>query len=263
MVTREQPCLSILVLTEDSAEGSCETIAALVKKMVLLVDPACRTHLITFEPQGANERRAMRGNLWKSRKPFDRQTIVLLGRAIAAKLIEDPIGFVAFHVDGDRRWAERASSENVAKFAEFVSNYVEPGVHNALRRQRDRDALTIPDEEIDRATAAALARLLRLTPFRSIEAWLYQNTVEARRLCQIACGRHLAKIDAWAADRGAIDELEDPKAELCLISEHHPDLAQHAFPADEAFRVNKSYAAAVIGLLDCADLCAALAHTHL
>ncbi|XYI00256.1 hypothetical protein ACMHYB_11100 [Sorangium sp. So ce1128] len=252
-MTGERSRLSILVLTEDSAEGSCETIAALVKKMVLLVDPECRTHLIAFEPQGEHEQRAMRGNLWKSRSPFDRQKIVLLDRAIAAKLIEDPVGFVAFHVDGDRRWAERASSENVVKFTEFVSTYVLPGVHNALRRQRERDALTIPDEDIDRAAAAALARLLRLTPFRSIEAWLYQNTAEARRLCQVACGRHVAKIDRWSADRGALDELDDPKAELCLGSEHHLDLAQRAFPADEVFRVNKSYAAAVIGLLDCAD----------
>ncbi|WP_437652467.1 hypothetical protein [Sorangium sp. So ce1182] len=263
MVTGERTRLSILVLTEDSAEGSCETVAALVKKMVLLVDPACRTHLIAFEPQGDQEQRAMRGNLWKSRSPFDRQKIVLLGRAIAAKLIEDPVGFVAFHVDGDRRWAERASSENVAQFAEFVSTYVQPSVHSALLRQRDRNALAASAQDIARATAAALARLLRLTPFRSVEAWLYQNTAEARRLCQAACGRHLAKIDAWAADRGALDELDDPKAALCLISEHHLALAQRAFPADEVFRVNKSYAAAVIGLLDCADLCAALARTHL
>ncbi|MGK4006896.1 hypothetical protein WMF31_30010 [Sorangium sp. So ce1036] len=261
-MTREQARLSILVLTEDSAAGSCETIAALVKKMLLLMDSACRTHLIAFEPQDEQAQRAMRGNLWKSRNPFDRQKIVLLGRAIAAKLIEDPIGFVAFHVDGDRRWAERASSENVPKFAEFVSTYVQPGIDNALRRQRARDALTTSDQDIARAAAAAVARLLRLTPFRSIEAWLYQNTAEARRLCQVACGRHVAKIDGWAADRGALDELEDPKAELCLGSEHHLDLAQRAFPADEVFEANKSYAAAVIGLLDCADLCAALARTH-
>jgi hypothetical protein len=262
VVIREQACLSILVLTEDSAEGSCETVAALMKKMVLLVDPACRTHLIAFEPQGEHEQRAMRGNLWKSRNPFDRQKIILLGRAIAAKLIEDPIGFVAFHVDGDRRWAERASSENVAKFAEFVSTYVQPGVHHALRRQRDRDALATSDQDIARAAEAALARLLRLTPFRSIEAWLYQNTAEARRLCQVACGRHVAKIDGWAADRGALDELEDPKAELCLESKHHLELAQRAFPADQVFGANKSYATAVVGLLDCADFCAALARTH-
>ncbi|WP_437735651.1 hypothetical protein [Sorangium sp. So ce1335] len=204
----------------------------------------------------------MRGNLWKSRNPFDRQKIVLLGRAIAAKLIEDPIGFVAFHVDGDRRWADRASSENVVKFAEFVSTYVQPGVHNALRRQRARHALPATDEDIAQAGAAALTRLLRLTPFRSIEAWLYQNTAEARRLCQATCGRHVEKIDRWASDRGALDELDDPKAELCLGSEHHLDLAQRAFPADEVFRANKSYAAAVIGLLDCSDLCAALARTH-
>lgn len=262
MVKREQACLSVLVLTEDGAAGSCETIAALVKKMMLLVDPACRTHLIAFEPQGEHEQRAMRGNLWKSKNPFDRQKIVLLGRAIAAKIIEDPIGFVAFHVDGDRRWAERASSENVTKFTEFVSTYERPAVHNALRRQRNRDALPTSDEDIAQAADAALARLLRLTPFRSIEAWLYQNTDEARRLCQLACGRHVAKIDGWAADRGALDELADPKAELCLGSEHHLALAQRAFPAEDAFGANKSYAAAVMGLLDCADLCAVLARTH-
>ena len=263
MVNREKPCLSILLLTEDDAEDGFKTIAALAKKMFLQIDSASRTHRIDFQPQGDDARRAMRGNRWKSTKPSDHANIVLLGRAIAAKLLEQDeagqpgFGFVLFHVDGDRPWSERDESENVEKFGAFVVQYVEQSLDAALRRQK------VAAADIDRERAAALSRLRRLTPFYSIEAWLYQNTAEARRLCEDSCGRHLERIADWEADRGLLDEIEKPKDELCLQAAHNNYcLATAQFPAEEALRVDKSYAASVMHLLDCADLCAALERTR-
>jgi hypothetical protein len=248
------PCLSILILTEDSAADAHETITALVKKMLQLLVPGCQTHRVDFEPQGENAARAMHGNRWKSRNPRDRQKIVDLRQSIATKLVEGTEhvpGFVMFHIDGDRRWAEQSSSENVTRFEEFVRTYVEPIVSTALARQGRA-------EEIP----ARMARLRRLTPFYSVEAWLYQNTGEARRLCETSCGRHVQQIEAWEAAREELDEIEKPKESLCIAAEHNRTLATLGFPAAAVFAVEKSYTATVLHLLDCPDLCTALARTY-
>lgn len=257
---KEEPCLSILVLTEDSAKDSVDTIATLAKKMLLLADKAARTNRIELEPQREGAREAMRGNLWKSAKPFDRPKLIALGRAIAAKLLEARVpGFVLFHVDGDRVWADRASSENVEKFGEFVRRYVEQSVHQALCEQQKTRPLAV---DVERDKAAAMKRLLRLTPFYSIEAWLYQNTAEAIRLCSARCGRHSAKIKAWEADRGALDEVHKPKDELCLGSEHNQALAGPGFPSEDVYYAGKSYEAAVSKLFECEELLTALSRTY-
>lgn len=248
------PCLTLLILTEDSAASAHKTVTALVKKMLQLLVPECQTQRIVFEPQGESAARAMHGNLWKSRNPRDRQKLVDLRQSIATKLVEstdDVPGFVAFHVDGDRRWADRASSENVVRFADFVLTYVEPIVSAALAKKGRGDELP-----------ARMARLLPLTPFYSVEAWLYQNTVEARRLCAASCGRHLEQIQGWETARGELDEIEKPKENLCLGAEHNRTLAVRGFPADAVLAAGKSYTAAVEHLLGCDALGAALQRTH-
>lgn len=257
-MSRDAICLSILVLTEDSAKDAHDTIAAIAKRMLLQVDPASRTHRIEFEPQNALARRAMHGNLWKSRNPRDRQKLVDLRQTIATKLVEGALvgsesvpGFVFFHVDGDRPWAERAESENVARFAEFIRTYVEPIVADALQKKG-----------IVAELPARMLRLRRLTPFYSIEAWLYQNTVEGRRLCADSCGRHLEMFSTWEADRSLLDEIGQPKKQVCFGEAHNLKLATAGFPAEELFRTDKSYTAAVMDLLDCRDLCTALAQTY-
>ncbi len=138
----------------------------------------------------------------------------------------------------------------MARFSDFVRVYVEPIVRAALERNR------LPDQ-----VPARMARLRRLTPFYSVEAWLYQNTVEARRLCEASCGRHVGRIQGWEAARGEIDEIERPKEALCIGASHNCALATRGFPADAAFAVEKSYTAAVEHLLACAELGDALART--
>lgn len=93
---------SVLVLSEDSGRGAHDTVAALAKKMFLLIEPACQTQRVRFEPP-ANEgaRQALRGNLWKSREPRDQPRRRDLIGYIATKLFEGPTSFVLFHLDGD------------------------------------------------------------------------------------------------------------------------------------------------------------------
>jgi hypothetical protein len=261
VVKRDAPRLSFLILSEDSAPDACEPIEALLKRMLLLVDPHVQTHRIWFEPRDESARSAMRGSNWKAKPDeFGYPKLVLLGRIIAAKLLEeaDAPGFVVFHIDGDTPWADRGASDNVEKFPAFVRDYVAQGLDAALRKRRDKP---LDEDALARAKEAALARLLRLTPFWCIEAWLYQNTALVHRLCEERCGAHLDQIKSWREDRGALDELPTPKKAICLGSQHNVDLARIHYPAKDVFDADKSYAAAVMSLLDCPDLCAALERT--
>lgn len=258
---RDAPCLSFLVLSEDSAPDACEPIEALLKRMLLFVDPAVQTHRIKFEPRDEAARSSMQGSNWKAKPDdFGYPKLILLSRIIAAKLLEeaDAPGFVIFHIDGDTLWADRGSSDNVEKFPAFVRDYVAQGLDAALRKRRDKP---LDEAALVNAKEAALGRLLRLTPFWCIEAWLYQNTALVHRLCEERCGAHLDQIKHWAADRGALDEVPTPKKAICLGSQHNVELARSQFPAEGVFAADKSYAAAVMALLDCPDLCAALART--
>jgi hypothetical protein len=163
-------------------------------------------------------------------------------------------GFVLFHVDGDRAWRFKDESDTHAKFAEMVAA-IEPLVLPALEAKgRAAEARAI------------MSRLRALVPFHSIEAWLFQNTDELTRICQTSCGRHLDQIAKWAEDRGQLDELEgdeQPKNKVpCVAPVDHVALASKAYPAKVVFDVDKSYAAAVMGLLECDALTAALQRTH-
>jgi hypothetical protein len=243
--------MRILLLSEDASKDARPTLEALVKKMLRLVDEQCRTNALRFEPPEEATAVITRANLWKSAKPADHQKTVALCRMLATKLAEQPAGFVLFHIDGDRRWSERAKSENCAKFDRLI-------------RARVRDVLVHekPDwtaAELDRC----MARLVLLVPFYSIEAWTYQNTQRARTLCrEHHGGRDVDRFEAWERDRAALDEVEQPKHATCLADRHNRDLAENAFPHREACAAGTSLAAAVEALSACTDLRDALHATH-
>jgi hypothetical protein len=227
---------------------------------------------VEFARPGKEAAHAMAGNGWRAPKPKDlglQRRIIELGRAIAAKLLEGtvspgtPLGFVLFHFDGDHAWAqrERAKTEKIADLWAFVARSVIPPIDHALHERNRRGGAV----DVEAGRKAALLRLRRLTPFYSIEAWLFQNTAQARRACAAACGRHLKLVAGWAADRGALDELDgddQPKNQLpCVVTKDHIALATDGYPAEEVLAVRKSYATAVDNLRRCRDLRAALRRT--
>ncbi len=251
------PCVSILVWSEDHAPDAHNTVRSLVKKMLTLVDPGCRTNRVEFEYLETAEARALKGAGWKSGSRRDLPKLVGLRRAIASKLLEstaDVTGFMLFHIDGDTSWKERAASEQPEKFASLASA-VERLVADELGRRGQHAAV-----------ATVMSRFRMLMPFHSIEAWLFQNTAELTRVCRTSCGRHLALIQGWAKSRGDLDELagaEQPKKQVdCVRSDDRLVLASTAYPAQAVYDAGKSYAAAVDDLRSCPDLGAALARTY-
>jgi septum formation topological specificity factor MinE len=254
--------LSVLLLSEDRSAGAFEVLRSLAKELLKQVDEYVHTHRVTFEPlREASALQALHANIWKSTNPRDRAKQVALFRSIATQLLLEN-GWVLFHFDGDRPWADRESSENVRKFDEFVLKDVRRIIEGKLQEQM------AGQPEARRAAAERVQERLRklkvVVPFYSIEAWLYQNTREALRLCEERHGgRDVERFQQWAADRAALDEVAQPKKQVCLKDLHNRDLASNDFPAHEVRAVGKSFAAVVLALSEDTELCEALRRTYM
>ncbi len=242
-----------MVLTEDSGAGAYDTVHALAKEMFKLLVPGVRTDRIDFKPlKDENARRAMRGTDWKSTNPLDQPNIRLLIRSIITELLKDD-GFVLYHIDGDRPWSEHNSSENVREFHSRILPPIEAGVRTYFQRQSH--ASEVPGER--------MKRFCLLVPFYSIEAWVYQNIREARRLCEeTGCKRCHEKLADWEKNRASLDEVIKPKAELCFKDKHNAHLASSGFPAQEVYDAKASFEHAVMKLLECDELTALLERTY-
>jgi hypothetical protein len=247
---------SFLLLGEDSAAGARPTLETLAKKILRLVDGYHDTRHIRFEPLEPRPGiRLLRGNLWKSSRPEDyRDRRDLIGY-IATKLLEGETSFVVFHIDGDRPWAERDLSENVAKFRDFIETDVRQFIEHRRRKQPGQPAPSEP----------SLSQLLLLVPFHSLEAWLFQNAELGRRLCREhpTCGGvHVALFDAWEQDRALLDEIPTaPKKQVCFESDHNHRLAE-SLDADAVFYAGKSFHATVEAFMTSAPLLRALEATR-
>lgn len=251
----------ILVLTEDSSRQAQPTVQKLLKEALKLVvegvdlNPA----RVRFEPLPENERavHAVHSNRWKE-QPAPRETIVLLN-LIATRLLE-PAGFVVFHIDTDRAWSERESSENRNKFGTIIRD----GVRRVLRGEapvpiNPRPRPTLTTEQIE----LALKRLLVLSPCYSIESWLYQATEELLAHCQKrhTSEEHARLIESWASDRTLLDEVSQPKTHvLTCVGDHHNKELAKTFPAEEVWLAERSFYESVERLRDCTALTAALAY---
>ena len=235
---------SLLLLTEDSGRDAHATHEALVRSMLRLIAPDHDARAIAIEPANDAQRDAMRGNIWDSTKADDRPRKIALVRSIATRLCESNLHVVLFHYDGDRRWNDRDTCARHATFEKHIVTPVARLIVNRTDEQRSR----------------ALARLITIVPFYSVEAWLYQNTAVALRLCEKHHGaQHAATFTQWATDRGALDEEHKPKDAACLSDKFNLALATEHFPAKKVVAVGKSFHAAVERLRGSADLVGLLA----
>jgi hypothetical protein len=252
---------SIAILTEDSGKDGRATVETLVRRMLHLVVPGFGSHRVHFVPRDPREEEAMHGNVWKTdgKNPQEHERRVRLLRYIARKL-SLPDTFVLFHIDGDRTWGERHTSENTAKFERLV--------RNALPQVADRGRANGPRTKVRAQTNADppplhLEHLLLICPFRSIEAWLYQNLRAAIDICgHEHRGAHVIELQAWEGQRGEFDELPAPEEVVCLRKTSNLELGERGFPAREVYEVKKSFAESVDRLRACGALSRALELTR-
>lgn len=261
-MSAEDAGISIVILTEDSGKDGCATVEALARRMLHLVVPGFGSHRVEFVPHEPREEEAMRGNVWKTdgKNPKEHERRVRLLRYIARKL-SLPATFVLFHIDGDRPWAERDTSENTAKFERLVRGRL-PQVADRGRVNASRTKARA-QTYADSPPPLHLENLLLICPFRSIEAWLYQNLRAAIDICgREHRGSHVAELEAWEGRRGDIDELPAPEKAVCLGKAFNLELATREFPAHEVYEVKKSFAETVERLRGCGALSRALEITR-
>lgn len=204
----------------------------------------------------------MRGNVWKTdgKNPQEYERRVRLLRYIVRQL-SLPDTFVLFHIDGDRPWSERDQSENVEKFERVVRARL-PQVVDRGRASSARARARAP-ADAEPPPVMRLEHLLLICPFRSIEAWLYQNVTVAMDIClREHRGAHATTLQAWEERREEIDELPAPEESICLAKTFNLELATRAFPAQAAYDVRKSFAESVDRLSACPTLLRALGLTR-
>lgn len=261
-MTAEATSLSLVILTEDSGKDGRATVEALAKRMLHLVVPGHGSHRVHFIPRDPREEEAMRGNVWKTdgKNPQEYERRVRLLRYIVRQL-SLPDTFVLFHIDGDRPWSESHTSENVEKFERLVRTRLpqvaDRGRANSAKvKVRGRTDSDLP-------LAVQLEHLILICPFRSIEAWLYQNVVVALDICHREHqGAHSTELQTWEERREELDELPAPDKSICLAKAFNLELATRGFPAQEAYDVRKSFAESVDRLRECNALLRALELTR-
>jgi len=184
----------LLVLTEDSAKSASRVVELLFKRLVTATIPGANISQLDPRPISPELTRIMRANNWRSAQKEHRQDIVRLCNAIKV-FIADPSSFVVFHHDADLPWRNRHNRGLREQFQKCVFNTVK------MMMEQDRRTPAFVQE--------ALSRVIHLVPHYSIEAWLYQNIDEARKL-----GATEPQLNDWQQDRGLLDELEKTPEQL-------------------------------------------------
>lgn len=230
--------IKIWILTEDSGDEAEDTLKALVKKMLRLVDPECQTHdaFVEFYHPAVDPKLTIRANEWKSPKYKDRVRLV---QTITTEIDEN---FVLFHFDADRIWSEVynpegqadvSACENWQKFNDII---LEPIIGFIEYKNPSRFSTR------QNIQTYILERLFKVMPFYSIESWLFQNIDYAITLCNRHYqARDLEKFEDWKNDRTQIDECPQPKNAVCLQAKHNLELATNSYPADDAYNARRSF----------------------
>jgi len=200
--------LELIILSEDSASTSEETVFRLLLKIFRKLNNNFDENKVFRRPTDEHiTNGAIRGNLWKSTRAMDQSKIIDLIKYVSTELSRGR--FVFWHIDGDRVWGNRRASENQQKFDEIILSAIKVKLGH-LRE--------------------SVNNFFLIVPFYSIEAWTYQNTIEARSLSKIKySSKDLDIIESWAKDPKLLDEIEKVAESICLRKHHNLELvtSQH------------------------------------
>lgn len=240
--------ISFLLLTEDTGEHAFATQKALTEKMLHLVAEGCAVRRIDFQPGDEPTRAGMGFNAYISTESRDYRKKIDLAGAIATHLLRDDItAFVLVHIDGDRNWTDRgehplARCSNQEIFVRTIVRPVE-----AILEQEGRPEL--------------IERLRYMLPFWSVEAWLYQNSVELAAICAEHAPRHERDANIlrdWRSDPACLDSVVRPKATATTLQDRYNARLARSLPARKIYDLGLSFAATVDGLKACSVLTTAL-----
>ncbi|KIG16957.1 hypothetical protein DB30_03941 [Enhygromyxa salina] len=237
--------VAVLLLTEDNSKWAFETIEQLCRRIFDLLAPQVASgEWLTFAPVN-DAARAEATAAWKSKKPRDHAKVLRLCRQIAEQVLRSD-GFVFFHVDSDVTWGQDRS-HNLDTFDEVIRGKVRAIVRGHFAKI-DGDGAHGPRVE------CAMSKLITLTPYYSIEAWLFANVAQLRKL-----GVTGAVLDAWEADLSKLEQTIKPKQRLSISTRHYPTLARELKPAN-LYHLGSSFFETVNRAGACGSLIVRLRH---
>jgi len=226
---------SVLLLTEDGSKHAPTVLELLTRRLFRHLDDRCDTSRINFEPPDPEARSMFTGNAWMEH----RRDRVRVHNYVAQKLHNDR-GFVVHHVDADQTWQQYTTQTPKPQVTKLDSLLLTP-VRKILHADYKKRAPDNSDAARTAEVEARMVRFFRLVPCWEIEAWLYQNTERALRLCKqrstCRCEELLAQ---WRADRRLLDEQDNPSDQLCLGKDHNKELAQ-GLPVAEVYAASKPW----------------------
>ena len=230
------------VLSEDGGKDAYAVVCCVTRQILRFVLPGRDLRPILFLPLNEKASLAVHGNIWKSRKPRDRQKRLDLMEALVGDVLSG--GFVVFHIDADQIWARRQQCLNLTQFADFVAEMC-----------RNYSDARFPNRTPERLREAFERRLIVIVPYYSIESWLYQSTERAVAICDEQYrGKDRGHFAAWGQDRRLLDEEPQPKDRFALGDRHNRELAEAGIPVHGLEEAGKSFAQAVARFRACSEL---------
>ncbi|MEQ1506058.1 MAG: hypothetical protein ABMB14_27750 [Myxococcota bacterium] len=195
----------VVVFGEDTGRDGIAVVRAVVERTLRLIG----AELAVMPPLDEAERAAGTLAAWRARTAAGHSARVRLLNVISTYLDKGRV--VAVMVDADAPWSTRAErSDNVRDLDELV-----------LVHHRGRP-------------------VIGMVPYAAIEAWLFRGVHLVPKLAEQPAVA--AKVTAWRADPGALDEAVPPKAELPFADRHNLALAE-VFPTRAVRDLGLSYAA--------------------
>ncbi len=241
--------MQLFIFTEDSGTNRYQVTGEVIRQSCALICPGALRDKITIHcPENA---KAFHGTQWKApRNPAGPQLLRTIANLVAQNK------FVFCHVDGDRVWAQAATSENQAKIREFILKIRQILQAPPAASPRGKKGPAAP------ATAVVLEHyLFSVVPFYSIEAWLYHPSPATEALIEQLGIDWYDALRSWTEDPGKLDEIEKPKDLSPGPQDKYAlELAQglRGQTLERMVAANKSYAAFVRQLQNSPPLRAAL-----
>ncbi|MCP4137822.1 MAG: hypothetical protein GY754_43070 [bacterium] len=151
--------LKIIVVTEDSSKDSFGVLKNIINSILKNTTENFQSQVLEYEyPDKHTD--VMNGNRWQEKRPREfSKKITDFKRQITSYLMEE-YTYIFWHFDGDQKWKdskEGARCTHISKFQKFFG-------------------------PISEQVSGAMEKVLFITPFYSIESWLYQNTQKLKKL---------------------------------------------------------------------------------
>jgi hypothetical protein len=191
----------------------------LVRAALRLIDESVPHDAVRFEAIPKSHHAVLRPSRWSDRA--EERRLRDLVRFVAERLSSGTPTFVVWHFDGDVPWSQRVESVNVRRFEEVIQTRV-------------RRILSTTQRPV------GIDHLLRMVPFYSVEAWLFQNFRKLERM--ELDGSDRARVSAWRERREGLDEISKVKESLSIRDRRNAELAK-GWPAADVEAVGASFAA--------------------